>query len=426
MMDTMDYPASTSGKDLAVFGPDSQFASSDGNSETMDLTIQKYEHQVAAIKYALNQSTIIAITDKQGRITFANDAFCRISQFSREELLGQNHRIINSGYHPPAFFKDLWSTIGQGRIWRGEIRNRAKDGHFYWVSTTIVPFRDMNGEVYQYVSIRHDITRQKEAEEQLYQLNQLLENKVRERTQELESVNQSLHAFSYMVSHDLKAPVRKNSAFSKILLKEYAERLDETGQDYLHRIDVNSEHMSQLIDDFLRLAGINYAQLKVGAVNLSEMARQVVEALREQEPERLVDMRIQPDLIVNGDISLLRILLEHLIGNAWKFTTHQKPAVIELGKAVDDPANPVFYVRDNGVGFDMKYADRLFKPFQRLHMFSEFPGTGIGLATSRQIVEKHQGRIWAESAINQGTTVSFSMPVAGPALPLRNTDSSDF
>lgn len=410
MMDIMDYPASPSSRDLAVFGADVGMVPQNAEPETMDVIIQKYEHQVAAIKYALNQSTIIAITDRYGRITFANDTFCRISQYSMAELLGQNHRIVNSGYHPPAFFKDLWSTIGQGRIWRGEIRNRAKDGHFYWVSTTIVPFRDIHGEIYQYVSIRHDITRQKEAEEKLYQLNKALEQKIQERTQELEAVNQSLHAFSYMVSHDLKAPARKNRAFSKILLEEYAQNLDETGRDYLHRIDANSEQMSQLIDDFLRLAGINYAQLKWEAVYLSLLAEQVVKTLREQDPERVVDVMVKPHLVVKGDISLLRILLEHLIGNAWKFTEPQELARIEFGVHTDQSGTPVFYVQDNGVGLDMAQADRLFQPFQRLHTFSEFPGTGIGLAIVRQIVEKHHGKIWVESAVGKGVIIYFTLP----------------
>lgn len=417
-MDTLNYSVSPTGRDLVIFGSDkdsgADVLAGEGSDFSAGNAIQQYEHQVAAIKYALNQSTIIAITDRQGRITFANDAFCQISQYSRDELLGQNHRIINSGYHPAAFFRDLWATIGQGRIWRGEIRNRAKDGHFYWVSTTIVPFRDMKGEIYQYVSIRHDITRQKDAEDQLYQLNKLLELKVQERTSALESVNESLHAFSYMVSHDLKAPVRKNSAFCKILLKEYAEQLDSVGQDYLKRIDTNSEQMLRLVDDFLRLAGINYAHLKSEVVNLSELAQQLATQFHAQEPSRQVDVKIQPDLTVTGDASLLKILLEQLLGNAWKFTGHQETALVEFGvrQSTEDP-DPVFFVRDNGVGFDMAQMDRLFKPFQRLHRTDEFTGTGIGLAIAFHIVEKHYGKIWAESLPEKGTTMLFTLPGFG-------------
>lgn len=380
------------------------------NSLCAENLVPDYMKDMEAIQYALNQSTMIGITDNQGSITFANDAFCRASGYSREELLGQDYRIINSGYHSPSFFRDLWSNIEQGRIWRGEIRNRAKDGHIYWENATIVPFRDQNGDVYRYVTTRHDITRRKEAEEQLNQMNQVLENRVWERTAELENLNRSLQAFSCMVSHDLKAPARKNSAFTKILLEEYQEQLDEAGQDYLRRIDMNSQRMSQLIDDFIRLSGIHYARLKRERVNLTDLAGRIIETLREQEPHRSVDVRIQPDLVIDGDESLLRILLENLLENAWKFTAYREKAVIELGMEQKEFKRVIFYVRDNGVGFDMSRANGLFQPFQRFHGSSEFPGTGIGLATVYQIIERHQGMVWIQSKVDQGATVYFLLP----------------
>lgn len=325
---------------------------------------------IEAFQEALNQSALIEVTGNQGDSVFINDAFCGISDYSREELPGRNYRIGNAGY----------------------------------------PSRNRDRDVDLYGATRPDITHRNDAEEQLNQMNQVLENRVLERTSELENLNRSLQAFSCMVSHDLKAPARKNSAFTKILLEEYQEQLDEAGQDYLRRIDMNSQRMSQLIDDFIRLSGIHYAQLKRGQVNLTDLAGRIIETFREQEPHRSVAIRIQPDLVIDGDESLLQILLENLIGNAWKFTAHREKTVIEIGMEQKEFNRAIFYVRDNGVGFDMAQANRLFQPFQRFHANTEFPGTGIGLATVHQIVERHQGLVWLQSQVNQGTTVYFLLP----------------
>src|SRR5436190_8312065 len=169
--------------------------------------------EIVNLKTALDEHSIVAITDPQGRITYANDKFCAISKYSRDELLGQDHRIINSGYHPKEFIRDLWSTIAQGRVWKSEIRNRAKDGAIYWVQTTIVPFLNGEGKPFQYVSIRTDITERKKAESEIQKFNEELAKRVRERTAELEVSNKELEAFSYSVSHDLRAPVRHISGY---------------------------------------------------------------------------------------------------------------------------------------------------------------------------------------------------------------------
>jgi PAS domain S-box-containing protein len=372
--------------------------------ERLHSSLKELEH----IKHALDVSTIVAITDKHGTITYVNDAFCRISKYSREELLGQNHRIINSGYHSHAFFKDMWASIGSGQVWRADIKNKAKDGSFYWVDTTIVPYLDEHGKPYQYVAIRHDITRQKLAEEELRQLSTALEQKVEERTAQLKAINKELEAFTYSVSHDLRAPLRSLDGFSQLVLEMKADQLDDEGKEYLGYVRESAQDMAQLIDDLLNLSRLSRAELRKEWVNLSEMMAEIAHKQKEQEPERQIEIRIQPDLHAEGDSHLLRAAFQNLFANAWKFTRQQPNPVIEFGQMEKEGAN-VFFVRDNGVGFDMKYVNKLFGAFQRLHDAEEFPGTGVGLATVQRIIHRHGGAIWAEAVVNQGATFYFTL-----------------
>jgi signal transduction histidine kinase len=253
------------------------------------------------------------------------------------------------------------------------------------------------------------IEERKRAEEEIRKLNAELEERVRQRTAQLESANRELEAFSYSVSHDLRAPLRSIDGFSRILQSDYADKIDDSGKDSLARICAATQRMGQLIDDMLQLSRNARREMHVGSVDLSAMARVVADELQKTNPERRVDFVIAPGLGADADAGLIRVVLENLLGNAWKFTGKQPSPRIEFGGDTHDDL-PVFFVRDNGSGFEMEYAHKLFGAFQRLHSPSEFPGTGVGLASVHRIIQRHGGRVWAEGAVNRGATFYFSLP----------------
>jgi signal transduction histidine kinase len=243
----------------------------------------------------------------------------------------------------------------------------------------------------------------------LYRNLKLSEERLRRRQAELEAANRELETFSYSVSHDLRAPLRSISGFSRILEEDYAACLDDQGVDYLRRVQEGAQQMAELIDALLALSRMMRAELRRQPVDLSTLARTIAETLQNAEPQRRVEFVIAPDLTVQGDIAMLRAVLENLLGNAWKFSGKVEQARIEFGTTAGDDG-PVFFVRDNGAGFDMQYAQKLFLPFQRLHSVSEFPGSGVGLATVQRIIQRHGGHIWAESGPGQGATFYFTLP----------------
>ena len=228
---------------------------------------------------------------------------------------------------------------------------------------------------------------------------------------DLAQANRELEAFSYSVSHDLRAPLRTISAFTHALIEDFGDNIDDKARDHIRRVLAATARMSDLIDALLELSRISRSPIGRHRVNLSRLATIVLDDLAKRDPMRAVGLDIAPDLVVEADGRQMRILLDNLLGNAWKFTTRADPAQITVGR---DPPNSdgdaVFFVRDNGAGFDMSQADRLFTPFQRLHNDSEFTGTGIGLATVRRIVERHGGKIWAEGSIGGGAKISFTVP----------------
>jgi signal transduction histidine kinase len=263
-----------------------------------------------------------------------------------------------------------------------------------------------------------DVTETKKAQEELRRVNAELEHRVRERTAQLEASNKELEAFCYSVSHDLRAPLRAIDGFSQELLANYAGRLDGQGRHYLERIRAGSQRMARLIDDLLQLSRLTRSELRHQQVDLSGMAREVADELRRREPRREVTFVIEPGVSGFGDSRLLRLVLENLLGNAWKFTTKQSAATIAFGRA-ESEGGPAYFVRDNGAGFDMAFADKLFGAFQRLHSDRDFPGTGIGLAIVQRVIHRHGGRVWAEGAVEQGARFSFTLP-RRPEAPSRD------
>jgi PAS domain S-box-containing protein len=607
------------------------------------------------LRAALDEHAIVAITDARGKITFVNDKFCAISKYAREELLGQDHRIINSGHHPKEFIRDLWATITRGGVWHGELKNKAKDGSFYWVDTTIVPFLNDDGKPRQYVAIRaditerkraeadtvqlaaivkfsddaiigkdldsiitswnvgaekifgyaaeemvggpimriipsdrqqeeelimgrikqgesvehfetlrqakngrlinisvtvspikdasgrvvgaskivrditeskraeealresreefkelfdnapigyheldaegrvvrvnqnelrmlgydaeelmgqfvwdisadpasarravldklkgaeppenyertlrrkdgsiisvlvhdkllkgdtgmvtgirsvfQDVTERKRAEEKVHQLNAELEQRVVERTAQLESANKELEAFSYSVSHDLRAPLRAMDGFSQAVLEDYGPQLPEEGQRYLQTIREGAQKMGALIDDLLAFSRLSRQPLSMQPVSTSRLVQGVLEEMQANHPEHAAEIHVGELPSCQGDPALLKQVWVNLLSNAFKYSRTRHPAVIEIGCQQTEGQN-IFYVRDNGTGFDMRYAHKLFGVFQRLHRAEEFEGTGVGLAIVQRVVHRHGGRVWAEAEVDHGAVFYFTL-----------------
>lgn len=312
---------------------------------------------------------------------------------SAEALLAQPIAAFKTASGQPLFSE---SATRPDAVVNEEIEMRTLKGRPFCGAITATLKREADGRVY-YDGIIEDVTPRKEIERQLKQ-----------RSTELEAINQELEAFSYSVSHDLRAPLRAIDGFSRILITDYADRLDDTGRDRLERVRRAAQHMGTLIDDLLKLSRVTRTELKRERVDLSVLAGEIAEDLRKQAPDRTVRFTIAPGLLAHGDRGLLRIVLDNLIGNAWKFTGGQAETRIGVALAAR-PGSSTYVVSDNGVGFDMAYADKLFGVFQRLHDASEYPGTGIGLATVQRIVHKHGGRIWAESEVGKGTRFYFTL-----------------
>lgn len=266
------------------------------------------------------------------------------------------------------------------------------------------------------IALQMNIVKRKQVEVKIKEFNLTLEQRIKDRTKQLEASNKELESFAYSVSHDLRAPLRSMDGFSVALLEDYADKLDDQGKDYLRRMRSGSQRMGQLIDGILELSRTTRGELSREPCNLSDLAKTIIADFHKSEPGRHIECVIEPDLVVNGDVRLLQAAIENLMGNAWKFTALRDHGKIEFGvlppTETDDykqTDKSTYFLRDNGVGFDMTYADKLFGAFQRLHRADEFPGTGIGLATVERIIHRHGGRIWAEAKVDEGATFYFTL-----------------
>ncbi|HEY3699419.1 MAG TPA: ATP-binding protein [Spongiibacteraceae bacterium] len=281
---------------------------------------------------------------------------------------------------------------------------------YHYVNIGAVPLYDEGGNLREWIGTADDVDERRRALLEVQRLNAELEQRVGERTAELERANKELEAFSYSVSHDLRTPLRAIDGFSQALLEDYANQLDATGSDYLTRVRAAAQRMGRLIDALLTLARVSRASMSQERVNLSAIAEEIVEELRAAEPARAADVRITSRLSAMSDPYLLRIVLENLLSNAWKYSAKREQALIEFGMRNQD-GKPCFFVQDNGAGFDMAYASKLFGAFQRLHDAKEFAGTGVGLATVQRIIHRHGGHIWVDAAVDKGAIFYFTLPL---------------
>ena len=376
--------------------------------EKIELQLQISHKELSDYKYAIDESAIVAITDPKGIIKYVNNNFCKISKYTAEELIGQDHRVINSGYHTKGFIKNLWVTIANGKIWRGELKNRAKDGVYYWVDTTIVPFLNTDGKPYQYIAIRADITERKLAQENLKVLNDTLEKKVDERTAQLEIANKELESFSYSVSHDLRAPLRAIAGYSSIIEEEYSNILDDEGKRLLNEVKHNAQQMGLLIDSLLSFSRLGKKELRKTQVDMNLVLEVVLKEINAGTNHH-AEINVSSLLPAYADYTLIQHVFSNLLSNAIKYSSKIEKPLIEISSKQEN-GEVIYSVADNGAGFEMDYAHKLFGVFQRLHSADEFEGNGVGLAIVSRIINKHGGRIWAVSELGKGATFSFALP----------------
>jgi PAS domain S-box-containing protein len=373
-----------------------------------EAALRESELRFRSVAQSANDAIIAA--DSRGNIVFWNQGAQAIFGYVEADVLGKPLTLLMPPRYRDAHQRGLerLQAIGESHL-LGQtmaLQGLRQDGSEFAVELSLATWHTEEGTFYS--GILRDITERQWAEDEIRRLNVELEQRVVERTAQLKAANQELEAFSYSVSHDLRAPLRSIDGFSRFLLKHCFDKLDTREQDYLQRIRAASQRMGQLIDDLLHLARLTRIDICRQAVDLSKLARSIAAELRQTQPQRHVEYIIADGLLVYGDRRLLQVMLQNLLGNAWKFTAKLSHARIEVGHTQYD-GKTVYYVRDNGAGFDMAYADKLFAPFQRLHTPDEFEGTGIGLATVQRIVHRHGGRIWAEGAMHEGATFYFTL-----------------
>ena len=364
----------------------------------------------------LNEMVLITDADLTGvvgpRIVFVNDAFVQQTGYERAEVLGQSPYMLNGPNTQKAELDRIIRILERRQPVCSELINYTKLGEEIWVELVVAPIVSEEGCLTHFVTVRRDITMRKQAEADILMLNAELECRVQQRTAQLEALNSELETFSYSVAHDLRSPLNTISGFGQMLLRSNANNLDDKSRHYLKRIHAGTQQMGNLIEGLMTLAKVSRGELVHTTVDFSALARQVEQECREQQdPERQgrVQVQVEDGLLVQGDRVLLLVVMQNMMGNAWKYTARQEVAQIVVGHEIAASGESVYFIQDNGAGFDMAHAHKIFGAFQRLHESTEFAGTGIGLATAHKIILRHGGRVWAESVPGQGATFYFTL-----------------
>src|SRR5436309_436948 len=371
-----------------------------------EMIIWESREWLAATLRSVGEAVIA--NDRNGAISFMNPAAEKLTGWREEEAkgrpLGDVLRLLDGATREPQQ-NAVGRIVSEGRPHPLPENTLLlpRGGEPVPIEDSFAPIQDPKRGVLGAVLVFHDVTQRREAEQRIRRLNEDLQRNVAE-----------LDAFSYSVAHDLRAPLRSINGFSAILLEDYEQKLDDEGKHHLQRIRRASQRMAQLIDDLLRLAQMSRAGLRRTPVDLSDLAWSIAEELKKGRPDRSVEFLIQPGATAEGDPDLLRIALDNLLRNAWKFTSKRLGARIEFGHR-DQEEQRVYFVRDNGTGFDIAYAGKLFELFERLHSDAEFPGTGVGLATVQRVIRRHGGRVWAEGRVGEGACFYFTLPDATAA-----------
>lgn len=338
-------------------------------------------------------------TDLNGFISSWNSGASKLYGYAADEMLGKHISELYPEKQRDLLENDIILPLKEKGEHEVEIRMQKKDGTKFYSHLSLSLLYDSDNKPKGMVGYSIDISARKKAEDD-----------ARKHANELAIANEELRRFNYSVSHDLKAPLRAIDGFSSVILDDFNEQLTEQGKDYLNRIRMATQRMGRLIEDMLNLSRVSLEEMSREKINLSEMVAHVLSILQERSNERNVDIKIQQNIFIHADKGLTQILVENLMDNAWKYTSQNLNATIEFGQTKKNK-NSVLFIKDNGIGFDTKYANRLFDPFQRLHNSKEFSGSGVGLATVQTIVHRHHGRIWAESQLNEGTTFYFTLPL---------------
>lgn len=353
-----------------------------GRKDTEDRIRDAYEN----IIHALSQSAIVAITDKNGIIQSVNDKFTELSKYSKEELIGHSHSVVNSGYHPKEFFRKMWRDIRSGKVWRGEIKNRAKDGTYYWVDTTITPRVDSNGRIIQFTAIHHDITRRKELE-------------------------RLKDEFVEVASHELRTPVTSLKGYVHILKKRIQANGDRYSGDTVEKIDRQLDKLNELIADLLDITRIDSGklQLRSETFNIDELVQETVLSVQTITDNHPIDITSDADIPVYGDRERISQVLTNLLLNAVKYSPRTGKIIVTV---VLGDTHVTVSVRDFGVGIRKDQQKNLFKRFYRVKggTHDTYPGLGLGLYISAELVRRHNGRIWVDSEEGKGSTFSFTIP----------------